>query len=173
MYSSFLTGYLCFLFLCIFLYVSYLFVEILTGFFYSFSKFTEQPYKSYMPLFSLVLLLEFCFVVSFGTCFFVFSVWLLPCFVSMYKVDLLCFAVLAELPCVLGILWGPVAVSLATGTRWSRDVPCVPYVCPPVVFESWLLLTHQWVGVILRQTVCEDQPWLKQMSSYVEADLTE
>ena len=56
------------------------------------------------------------------------------------------------------------AVSLIMLVEWSRSVPCVAYVIPPIVVESWLLLAHIWVGLTLRMAGCED--WPQQYMSY-------
>ena len=59
---------------------------VLSKFIYSSPEFTEHLYNQCFELciyrlspFCLVLFLKFCSVLSFGTCFFVFSFWQLPC----------------------------------------------------------------------------------------------
>ena len=54
--------------------------------------------------------------------------------------------------------------SLVIWARYYRCVPCMSCMCPPVVVEPWLLLAHQWKGLILWLVGCED--WLVRRWPY-------
>lgn len=60
------------------------------------------------------------------------------------------------------------AISLVTWAGCSRCVPCVEFMCPPVVVEG-LLLACQWEGLI----GCEDWLWLQWSSCCAQADRTQ
>ena len=49
--------------------------------------------------------------------------------------------------------------SLITWVGCSKNVPCVGYVDPFVVIESWLLLAYSCVGSTFSLDECEAQPW--------------
>lgn len=78
-------------------------------------------------------------------------------FVSLFCICILgrsvmsfCYGIIALYSrCLLGL--SDIA-SLITWAKWSRNVPYVD------LFESWLLYTHQWVGLSLKVSIFEDWP---------------
>lgn len=70
----------------------------------------------------------------------------------------LCLPLLKDKPCVRSVLWGPVAqCPLYTRAICPRGIPCVGWVCPPVVVGPWLLV-GMLVGRAGPQTSCLSGP---------------
>lgn len=100
-----------------------------------------------------------------GACFFISTFWLSLC-VCFYVLDRIAMA--SSLPEVE--LLGPNdTVSLIFWVGYSRDVPCVDFVVPPVVIGTWLLLAHSCVGSTLRLPDYEVQLW-PHLASYYTGD---
>ena len=126
------------------------------------TKFLEHPYHHFwtlfmincLPPFDLALFLEISPILSFGACLFLFPVWLSVC-VCFY---VLCsYAMTPSLRRVALCSRCPVRasgiMSLITRAGCFRYVPCVGYLGPPAVIESWLLMACLCVGSTLKLTV--------------------
>lgn len=103
--------------------------------------------------------MEFGHVLSFGIYFYISSFCL---FLSVCAYILgipLYLQVLKELPYVEGVLLVPLApFPLVTRSKFSSSLLYVGGMCPPVIFEPWLLKAYQWMRFILRVTGCKDLP---------------
>lgn len=67
---------------------------------------------------------------------------------------------------------GPKGTVSFTWARCSRCIPCVGYVSPPAIAESWLLLALPWMGSTIRLVRCEDWPQPQCASCCAKADPT-
>lgn len=84
----------------------------------------------------------------------------------MFYIQLLWFPVFVGWPYIENILWDSVIQPLWSQAGCSRYLPCVGYLGYPVVFGSWLLISHLWVKSPLRLADCKAQSQSHLASCY-------
>lgn len=124
--------------------------------------------------FHLVFFLEFCPVLSSGTCFFVSSFFFLTRSISFYAVHKC--AMYPRLDRVTLCRRFPVepsgTVFCFTWAGCSRRVCCLCCVCHLIAVVPQFLLTSQWLVLTFKLIGCEGLPWLELMSYCSWADPT-
>lgn len=112
-----------------------------------------------LPLFHVVIFLEFLPFFSIGTYFFVSSFWLLCCVCFYVLSRSAIFFSLDRVALCSGCPLGPSdIVSLFTWSGYSRGVLYVGCMCLPAVVDPWFLLACQWMGLPLRLTAVKIGP---------------
>lgn len=140
-------------------FISDSFFMVLVFFFHA-----AEHFYDYFELWSDKLLASYSFSSFSGYCFLLFQLMHVTwssyfgsvfMFVSMYCIDVLQLQVLVGWAYIVCPVKSRYAVSLIICVEYSQNVPCVDYVSPFVVFESWLLLVHSWMRLIFRLAHCE------------------